>query len=226
MIAIEVEAPPEREARLVPDAGVTKKGGGRADLESLSGLFSIGTPLVYPFTEELAAKDKELAQFMAHEQDHRFFLVLIACSFRPKRDTPFESASLQIQLQGAAEAQAIAWSMSPELASETVQYERKVNVGSDFKLVKFGAEAGISGERREVCIEATGILQSDPAWEFTRTERVAIRGSHRLFLVVRSPRGIAVTGSLELSMTMRQLHLGLIPYNVELPDTASASFNA
>lgn len=227
MVAIEVDESPERDARLVPGAEVTKKAGaGGSDLKPLAGLFSIGTPLVYPFTDELAAQDKALGQFLVHERDHRFFLVHIACTFRPSPNAPFESASLQIQLQAADGAPAIAWSMSPERVTDNVNYSRKVNVSSDLKILALGAEAGTSGERREICVEASGLLQPDPAWEFTRTDRVAISGSHRLFLVVRSPQGVAVTGSLELSMTVRQLRLGLIPYKVELPDAASASFRA
>jgi len=225
MIEIEVSESPEHEVRLVPGPAATKAAGtGAADLKPLNGLFSIGTPVVHPFTDELAAQDKNLGQFLVREHDHHFVLVHIACTFRPNHNTPFESASLQIQLQSTGGTDAIAWSMSPERVTDNVTYSRKVTIGSDLKILQLGAEAGTSGERRDVSIEASGLLQSDPAWEFTRTGSVAISGSHRLFLVVRSPRERTVTGSLELSMTVRQLRMGLIPYKVELPDVESASF--
>ena len=225
MIEIEVDESPEHEVRLVPGPAVTKSAGmAAADLKPLTGLFSIGTPVVHPFTDELAAQDKNLGQFLVREHDHRFVLVHIACTFRPDHGAPFESASLQIQLQDTGGADAIAWSMSPERVTDNVTSSRKVSIGSNLKILELGAEVETSAERRDIHIEASGLLQSDPAWEFTRTDRIAIRGSHRLFLVVRSSRGGTVTGSLELSMIVRQLRLGLIPYKVELPDVATASF--
>jgi hypothetical protein len=225
MIEIEVDEAPELDARLLPQDEATKgvETAG-ADVKPLHGCFSIGTPVVQPFTDELAAQDKDLGQFLVRERDYRFHLVHVACTFRPERDTPFEAASLQIRLQAEGGAEAIAWSMSPERLTDSVHYSRKIGVTSELKVFEVNAETEKSGETRDVYVEASGLLQSDPAWEFTRTDRVPISGSHRLFLVVRAPRDAVVTGDLELSMTLRLRRLGIIPYRAELPNAATGTF--
>ena len=235
MIVFEAPEIPEHDLILEPENRITR-GSGTESVDPLEGWVSIGEPVPVPLTIDSVSEDKDLVNFLKSEnaEHFKFHRVHLSCTFRPHND-PFVNAWLKVQLARSDDIQTpqpIAWSMKPRRLEKFVEISRTVKIGASLKILPEVAELGIgSGSERkqtwqhnEVFLEALNELQSDPIWEFTKTDKEPIRKSHRFDLVVRSPKDAVTGGMVSLSATVERKRLGIIPYKAAFPDNPQLTF--
>ena len=192
--------------------------------------FTLGA-MARPIIAADLARDANLQAFVEQESaSSRFHAVTIECSFHAGRDEPFDEAWLKIELDrtdGVEGARPIAWSMTPLKASTKTEVERTLSLKGTLKFGDAGVEAG-GGETRKLDLDVThiaayGVLQSNPFWEFRRTEACAIDEQYQLAMIVRVPKHIQAAGRISMHANVRRKILGLIPYTAEFPDRASST---
>lgn len=233
MVSFDLPEPTWHELALEPET-VTTKGAPSAPAERLEGWISLGQPVSVPVTLESVADDAELRQFLtAHRAEFKFYLVHLACTFRPAAGEKFANAWLEVKLareDSTPEPLPIAWSMEPHRLEKAVEFSRTVKLGASLKLAGLvtGPEASVEEQKKwtdaEIFLEALNELQSDPVWEFTMTKSTEIRGLHRLAMVVRVPREAPAQGHVSLSASVQRKRLGLIPYRGTFPDAPYLTF--
>lgn len=163
---------------------------------------SIGEPLALPLEDVPGA-------IAERYPDAEFWQVGLACSFQAAAGCRFTSARLGVELSTVDGGEAVAVDMFPMLIEE----ERTVTVTSSTvgAGVSFGFDpvtADLTLPSRERLTEmvrysgrvvAFGLGGDRPAWSFQRTEQREIAGSHRLYLLVRKPRGATVQARFTLT---------------------------
>ncbi|GLZ79564.1 hypothetical protein Afil01_43710 [Actinorhabdospora filicis] len=161
---------------------------------------SIGEPLALPL-------DDVPAQIADAHPDAEFWQVGLSCSFQAAPGSRFADARLGVELSTVDGGGAVAMDMFPTLIEE----QRTVTVTSTAGQASFGFDAigaELSLPTREQTTElirysgrvvAFGLGGDRPAWSFQRTEQREIAGPHRLYLLVRKPRGTAVHARFTLS---------------------------
>jgi hypothetical protein len=223
------------ETVLEPDESRITKGVDVAGAGQLKGWVSLGEPVIFPITlDEVPEDDPDLRQFLAaNGATYNFYMVHLACTFRPADGESFDKAWLAVDLSredGLPQPQPIAWSMKPTKLDKLVEISRTVKLGATLKLAEIvvGPEAGLEQERKwtgsEIFLEALNELQPNPIWEFSRTNSVEIRGGHRLVLVARTPKEAATQGAVSLSASVERKRLGIIPYRAAFPQAPDLAF--
>jgi hypothetical protein len=234
----DVELPPIEvwhEPVLKPDTSHITKELGFGEAGQLSGWISLGEPITLPISlDKVRDDDKDLRQFLElNGGNFKFYLVHLACTFKPSSGERFLKAWLTVQLtreDESLESPPIAWSMKPDRIAQPVSVSHTIQMGASLKLAEIveGPEAGIKREREwtesQVFLEALNELQSNPAWEFTRTDTAEIHGGHRFVLVVRCPRETAALGMLRLSATVERKRLFVISYRTDFPGAPHLTF--
>jgi hypothetical protein len=190
---------------------------------------ALGTPVAQRITEELTGEDEALRQFLRHSfREWQFHLVHLGCSFRPGDGMEIAKARVAVRLDsGAAEgtnAQAIVWSLNPQRMERPVDVTQSVKLGAKLAFVEAALEVTSEGKGTEVFIEAYGLQQSNCCWEFRRTARNNVSGTHRLALVMRSSRSMTATGQVTVDATVSYRRFSLMPFRSELADQAPAMF--
>lgn len=221
MLSFEVREAQWQEVDLEPERRVLLGDEGIAG-DRLRGRIALQTPICVELDAEHVKDDEELARLVELEAAERaFYLVHFACTFQATLGEPFHQADLAVTLLGGGEpsnSPPIAFSMSPRRLSFPIESTRKVSLG--FKLTSLGAgielgpavEVGEKATGEEPYLEALNELSSTPGWSFFRTRGAEIRGSHRLNMVVRAPRGCPARGIVQLSATIERRFLGLVAY--------------
>lgn len=180
----------------------------------LAGRVAVGGPVAAKVSKAMVDADPALAAFVeSQEATSRYMLLHLAVTFQSTDDDPpLESASVEFKLTSESGALPIAWSMAPAVVSHPSQIAQTVKIGPQLKL--FGVEAsGLSVERSrtyqsdEVFLEALRELRSDPAWEFSRTRTMTLRGSHRLIMIAQGPRGTSAKGEIKIRAAVRRRHV-------------------
>ena len=215
--------------------------GGRSTApDDLQDRISLGRPACVPL--DLAAVDPEAKIFLAGHPGSTFWLLGLTCSFREVDSEPMQEAWLQVTLRttrpvGAAEP--VAWSMQPLVLEDSVEVSRTAGLDASLKLTGEGipVEAGPSMSRertekrtaREPYVLAHREGTARPSWIFKQTVSTAIRGVHRLRMVVELPAGAQAEAEVSAGATLRMKLLGLIPYRAnldELPSHRRISFGS
>lgn len=153
---------------------------------------------------------------MTHDAD--FFLVNLACSFRPTRASWVESASFTVYLRPKrGSAKPIAFDLYPRDVQEERSADIKVAISPSLKLNEV-AEASLGSldiafqyKKLEPVITAFGLLESKPGWDFSRTSQQDIRGARFLYLIVKRPKeaeAVRATFELHAQVRIRQGLLG------------------
>jgi hypothetical protein len=202
-------------------------------VEELAGRLSIGEPIAIPLEaadlDSDDAADRDLRLFLESEATtHAYYLVRLACTFRPEAGEPFAQASLGVLLtraDGVPEPKPIAWSMTPRRAEDSVEFSTSVKLEGKASL---GGFVDVSGgpqitkklTRRQIQLAALNELGSNPIWELRKTESGDIDGSYLFALVVRAPRGIPAHAKLALSASIERARLAgrFFTYRALLPD--------
>lgn len=216
------------DATLIPE--VRRVHGGAPPHEPVSGRISVGKPIVVPLID--AANEKpELKKVMDAFPDKRFYLVHLACTFQELEATPFETAWFCVNLENPAggDDEVIAWSMQPQKSLDKQTVTEKAKLDSGLKLVPLTVSGGMEAQREyesaEVHLEALNELQANPIWQFSRTERLAIRGSHRFQLVVQAPAGAPCRGHVSLRVSLKLRKMLFWSYEAQVPDQAARTFD-
>ncbi|MFE1507816.1 hypothetical protein [Streptomyces sp. NPDC058726] len=190
----------------------------------LTGRISLGTPVVRPLTAAQAAEgDGDWQDFLESQAgQYDYFLLSLVCSFRPAPDgAPFVDAGIGIRLEAPDEPtdrQPIAWSISPKKRALPVTPSTQMKLTAKLMLVEAGLEyTPEQSSREELFVVGMGERDSDPEWRFSATARTPLVGDESLTLIVRVPVGVPALAHITLAATVKQRHLGLIPYRAELP---------
>jgi hypothetical protein len=216
---------------LFPETRAVKKGEAPSKVP-LDGWVSLGRPQVLALRPQ-EMTDPSLKLALEAQQDRvAHFLVHLACTFKAPEDARLDNAWLEVLL-ACEDPQApppIAWSMAPKVERETATLKTSLELKPSFK--GYGVElslGGISSEtnretQAEVHLEALNELQSNPTWEFTKTPHRAIRGVHRLELIVQAPRRHRCTGAVSLRASVSRK--GWVPwtYQTSMTDRIGVSF--
>jgi hypothetical protein len=183
---------------------------------------SIGEPITFALGPNSATPAGLRYQFEVYE----FHQVQLACSFQAARGCRFTDARFAVTLttefdsadqRPEAAAQAIAYDLFPQLLEDA----QVVTVTSAIKPeISFGYEpvsAKLSLPSRERVdkqirytsrVEAFDLQGSHPAWAFHRTQQHEISGPQRLFMLVRKPKGSAVSATFNLRARVQFVLLG------------------
>ncbi|MER6959666.1 hypothetical protein [Streptomyces sp. NPDC000618] len=177
---------------------------------------SIGEPVVVALDPQVEASVELRRQF----DEFEFHQVQLTCSFQAAVGSRFTHARFTTELvttvdggERSTGAQAIAYDLFPlrleEARTVTVTSQRPgVDVTFGFEPV----EATLSLPSRERMeegiqytsrVEAFDLRGTRPAWSFRRTEQREISGPHRLFMLVRKPKGTTVQATFGLSATVQ-----------------------
>lgn len=210
---------------LIPD-GVTLKSGSH-DEERFAQLFALGSVGCIPLNTQAPWMEPELASFLTQEAGlARYFLVHLACDFRPADDLRVSRAWIKIALQAAAPDgdRPLAWSMDPLRLSDKVEATVGAKLSGDATL--FGAEINASEKtaRDDHYVLAHCLQGSDPFWAFQERAQRRLEGVHRLKLVVRAPLGAASHGRVQIDATVQRRQF-LFSRKAELPSRALGEFS-
>ncbi|MEU7904961.1 hypothetical protein [Actinoplanes sp. NPDC049118] len=136
-----------------------------------------------------------------------FYLVRLACSFRPEHDnTEIEWARFSVSLQ-RDEAGLIpsAFDLHPLFVTSEVKRNVTISLAPTLKFLEVEAGIGSVGfgiEYQEIqpIISASGAGESEPAWDFQAAKGTHVHGSKWMHLLVRaSPAMTTCHARLELS---------------------------
>lgn len=163
------------------------------------------------------------AKKLAKEAD--YFLVRLACSFRPLRDSQIDYAKLSAFLQPrTGKTSPIAFDLYPRSVYKSIEGEFKVSIAPGLKFAEVAevsmgqAAATIQFRELQPVIVGAGVQQADPSWEFERHRGQPVRGSRFLYLIVERPRGAeAVRVILNLTADVITKH-GLLAAKVKERD--------
>ena len=215
-----------QELTLAPDDIVTR--GEEHDDRPLADLIALGGPTSIPITADDVADDGDAVAFVrARAQSFSFFLVHLACAFRPLDGEPFLTATVQLDLSrgdGVASPAPIALSMKPDRLGEPVELSRSVKLGATLKILEAGAEQVVTTTYEDPFLEALNELRSDPCWQLHRTRHIDIRGSQRFVMVVQAPLGSDARGSVTLSAEVKRKRFGIVSYAAALSDQRPLEF--
>lgn len=126
-----------------------------------------------------------------------YYLVRLACSFRPPHGGKLTFASLSTYLRPqVGSAPVIALDLFPRQVVELQEGEITVGVKPGLNLSQVGEielggiETIIKYSRLEPVIIGMGVQRSDPGWEFSAHKRHPLWGSKFLYLVIEKPRQV------------------------------------
>jgi hypothetical protein len=157
---------------------------------------SIGAPQSWPLHDLFRARGERLPPeiaLLAEASD--FWLVRLACSFRPRRQVRVDWARFGVTLHGAGQAaDPVAFDLYPKDISVERRGNVKVGLTPKLKLSDLEVELGeavldFQYDRLEPLITGSGVLQANPAWEFEPARGHPLTGSRFMHLVVKCPRG-------------------------------------
>jgi hypothetical protein len=196
---------------------------------SLCDLLSIGLPQVRPLDPQETRADCETRRFLDAEQGRNTYtVVLLRCSFNPSGKDRIVEALLQVDLAGADDTkqiEPIAWSLDPQKSERPpLDSENTLKIGSDLKFIKAEYAKTIKSQSIEALIEAHNEFCVNPYWKFRETTSQPLTGNFRLGLIIQSPAGITVTGTLSMSATVRRLAMHVFPYKASLGNLPVRSF--
>lgn len=168
---------------------------------ALAGRIKLGGPVCVPVTDSYVDKDADLRAFLAQEAlRFTYHLVHLSLSCAPEPQKPrLEWVEVQLMLTSSDHAEpAIAWSMTPLRITDPAEVTSSWQLGPQLKLLGVEATLGKLDRSRtnhqaEVYLEGRNELRYDPVWELRRTRTMALRGSHRMIMVVRAARGSTTT---------------------------------
>jgi len=166
---------------------------------------------------------------LLHDAD--FYLLRLACSFRPERGSQIEWARFNVYLRPkTGQENPIAFDLYPREIYDETKTDLKVSIAPS---LKFAAFEGITVEGKlgevvttiefrklEPVIIGYGLLQSNPGWDFERHKDQPLRGGKFGYLIVKKPRSAeAVRLTLDITADVVTRH-GLLSARVTEKDRA------
>jgi hypothetical protein len=167
---------------------------------------SIGQPQSWPLADLFDAAQMP-ATVRASLANADFYLVRLACSFRPAHDEGrIEWARFLVEMHpDAAGRQPLTESQHPVEITQPVQHQLKFSLSPTFTFqpvqVSVGdASAGVEYQELRPRISAAGIGTSQASWDYFEVPGIEIVGGKWMHLVARAPKGTSGV-SADLSVT-------------------------
>jgi len=178
-----------------------QKGGGaiRAELKSVRPVVTLGQPQWWNLASLAREKGEVLpAELALLLRDADFYLMQLACSFRPERDSEVTWARLNVYLRPkTGQEDPIAFDLYPREIFEETQTDVKVSIAPSLKFAAFESieaegklgEIVTTVEIRKVkpVVIGYGPLQSNPGWDFEKHKDQPLRGAKFGYLIVKKP---------------------------------------
>jgi hypothetical protein len=182
----------------------------QAELARSLPVVSIGEPETWPLSA-LYDVDAMPPMIRASMKDADFYLVRLACSFRPvHRESQIEWARLAIELHQDEEGrQPIAEAQHPVEVNQEIQRHTKFTLSPSLTFqpveVSVGEIAfGFDYPELRPMISAAGYRTSKPNWDYFAVSGSAVQGGKWMHLLVKTPRGTsAVHADLSLAADVR-----------------------
>lgn len=159
---------------------------------------SIGQPEAWPLSA-VYELDKMPPLLRSRVDEADFYLVRLACSFRPvHRETRIEWARFAIGLRPDADGrQPVAEDLHPGEVDQEIQRRTRVTLspGLKFQSVEAsigGAEFGLEYPELQPRIVAAGQSSANASWDYTEVPGIAVHGGKWMHLLVKAPKGMAL----------------------------------
>ncbi len=167
---------------------------------------SIGMPQVWRLLD-LYVPHPVPATLQTRLVESDYYLVRLACSFRPNRDDVLiDWARFSIRLLSDRRGrQPVAVDLHPLLVTQEVQKNVKIALKPSLKFETIEAslgtlEIGFEYPQLEPLISANGAGESTPSWDYEPARGFRLQGSKWMHLLVQTPKGMS-TGRAILSLT-------------------------
>lgn len=158
---------------------------------------SIGQPETWPLAA-VYELDKMPPLLRSRVDEADFYLVRLACSFRPvRRETRIEWARFAVELHADAEGrQPIAEDLHPTEVDQEIHRQTRVTLspGLKFQSVEAsigGAEFGVEYPALQPMIVAAGQGSAKASWDYTEAPGIAVHGGKWMHLLIKAPKGMA-----------------------------------
>ena len=167
----------------------------RTILRDLS-VVSIGQPETWPL-QAVYPPDKMPLPLQAKLNEADFYLVALACSFRPVHgESHIQWARFRAYLvPDSAGHQPLAYDLYPNEVVQEVKRQVKVTLNPTLKFYEVQANVGsveFGLEYRELhpLISGTGQGQPDPMWDYEEAKGIRVQGGKSMYLLVKAPKGM------------------------------------
>ena len=178
---------------------------------------SIGRPEVWRL-QEVYPVDQMPGEMRAKLEEADFYLVRLACSFRPRRrENRIEWARFVVQLRpDPASYKAIAFDLHPLQVTREAKRNVKVSLSPTLKFQEVEASLGevafgLEYPELQPLISAAGAGESQPSWDYESVKGVRVQGSKWMHLLVKAPKEMR-TGLASLDLVA-----DVQIYNARLP---------
>lgn len=166
-----------------------------SEIKSAAPVLTIGQPQFWNLQHLAREKGQPLPPELALLlPDADFYLVQLACSFRPARDAQIEWARLTAYLRPkTGQENPIAFDLYPRELYDETKVSRKIAIAPNLKFVHLEGSLGevvtnIEFTRLEPVIISHGVLESAPNWDYENSKNHPLRGSKFGYLIVKKPR--------------------------------------
>jgi hypothetical protein len=209
-----------------------EKGGtfSRSEIESTGPVVTLGQPQWWNLAHLAREKGQTLpAELSLLLREADFYLLLLACSFRPARDSQVAWARFTAYLRAKVGGQQpIAFDLFPREIYEQAKTDLRVSISPSLKFAEVELSPGevvttIEVRKLEPVIIGYGALEPAPNWDFEQHKDYPLRGSKFSYLIVKKPHGAeAVRLTLDLTVDVVTRH-GLLSARVAEKDQAHLS---
>ncbi len=159
-------------------------------------------------------------------RDADFYLLLLACSFRPERGSQVEWARFTAYLRPkAGQESPIAFDLYPRQIYDETKTDVKVSIVPSLKFADVALSPGevvttLEFRKLEPVVIGYGVLESAPNWDFHQHQDQPLRGSKFGYLIVKKPHGAeAVRLALDITADVVTRH-GLLRARITERDQA------
>ncbi len=203
---------------LVPRTDELKKGPKSLQKKPLPPrpLVTLGQPQEWNLASLAREKGESLpAELSVHLHEADFYLLQLACSFRPEADSEVTNARFVTHLRPkVGSAPPVALDLFPREIYDESQTDVKVKIAPSLKFAAFqgaSVEGGVGEvmttiefKKLEPVVIAFGLLESTPGWNFQAHRLYPLRGAKFCYLIVKKPRSAqAVRLIVEITADVR-----------------------
>lgn len=188
---------PLYEAQLEPGATGWEKGWrlNEAYLRSAGPVVTLGQPQWWNLARLAEEEGRPLPPELALlTREASFYLVMLACSFRPSRGSEIEWARFTAYLRPKTGQECpIAFDLYPREIYHEIKVNRKIGIGPSLKFSAFEGKVGemittIEFTKLQPVVIGHGVLESAPNWDYEKHKGRSLRGSHFGYVIVKRPR--------------------------------------
>lgn len=196
-----------------------------SEVESAGPVVTLGKPQWWNLADLARERGEALpAELSLLLRDADFYLLLLACSFRPERDSEVEWARFWAYLEPkAGREKPIAFDLYPREISAEARRDVKVSISPSLKFAEVALSPGevvttLEFTKLEPVVIGYGVLESAPNWDFHKHWDQPLLGSKFGYLIVKKPRSAeAVRLILDITVDVVTRH-GLLTGKVKEKD--------